>query len=130
MKAKKLFALLLAALMTSTSLIACGDGAAETTAETAAANEAGETEAAVGETTREQIDDNLPEKDFGGRNFHLLTRQNYFHKFMPEDMTGEAVNDALYTRNTKIMELYNITMEYTAPACEWGSSSKTWNQDL
>ena len=130
MKAKKLFALLLAALMTSTSLISCGDGAAETTAETAAANEAGETEAAVGETTREQIDDNLPEKDFGGRNFHLLTRQNYFHKFMPEDMTGEAVNDALYTRNTKIMELYNITMEYTAPACEWGSSSKTWNQDL
>ena len=129
MNAKKTLALLLAALMTSTSLIACGGTETETAPETTVTGDAAEVEV-TGETTRAQINDNLPEKDFEGRNFHLLTREKYFQKFMPEDMTGEAVNDALYTRNTKIMEKYNITMSNIAPPCEWGSTSKTWNQDL
>jgi len=130
MKTRKLLALLLAGLLASSAMTACGGvETAETTG--TSDNVTNDTEAAdAGETTRAQIEDNLPDKDFGGRDFHLLTRQNYFQKFMPEDMTGEAVNDALYTRNTKIMEEYNITMSNVAPPCEWGSSSKTWNQDL
>lgn len=130
MKTKKLLALLLAAVLAFSGLIGCGSAEAETEAAGNSGDTVVETTPQDVETTRDQISDNLPDKDFGGRNFHLLTRQNYFHKFMPEDMTGEAVNDALYTRNTEIMERYNITMSYTAPACEWGSSSKTWNQDL
>ncbi|MBQ8641776.1 MAG: hypothetical protein IJ480_06110 [Clostridia bacterium] len=130
MKAKKMLAMLLAAILASSALTACGGAETETDAAETTGTAGTETTADAGETTRAQIEDNLPDKDFGGRNFHLLTRQNYDVKFMPEDMTGEAVNDALYARNTKIMEEYNITMSYVAPACEWGSSSKTWNQDL
>lgn len=130
MKCRKLLALLLAAVLASSGLVGCGSAEPEAETNGGASDAAVETTPQDTETTRDQISDNLPDKDFGGRNFHLLTRQNYFHKFMPEDMTGEAVNDALYARNTEIMERYNITMSYTAPACEWGSSSKTWNQDL
>jgi len=130
MKCRKLLALLLAAVLASSGLVGCGSAEPEAETNGGAGDAAVETTPQDTETTRDQISDNLPDKDFGGRNFHLLTRQNYFHKFMPEDMTGEAVNDALYARNTEIMERYNITMSYTAPACEWGSSSKTWNQDL
>ncbi|MBR5444563.1 MAG: hypothetical protein IKV57_00475 [Clostridia bacterium] len=129
MDTKKLLTLLLAGILTVSSFTACGS--AETMPETGE-NAGAETETAetVAETTRDQIADNLPEKDYEGRNFHLLTREKYYNKFMPEDMTGEAVNDALYTRNAKIMERYNITMSNVAPACEWGTTSNNWNQDL
>ncbi|MBR4961919.1 MAG: hypothetical protein IKY52_13575 [Clostridia bacterium] len=129
MHTKKLLALLLAGILTVSSFTACGGAEMSTDAvETAGTN--AEIVEVSDETTREQISDNLPEKDYDGRNFHLLTREKYYDKFMPEDMTGEAVNDALYARNAKIMERYNISMSNIAPACEWGSSSKTWNQDL
>ncbi len=129
MNTKKILSLLLASLLTASSLVACG---AETSTEIGASETtpAGETTAANVETTRAEISDNLPDKKYDGRNFHLLTRQDYEVKFMPSDMTGEAVNDALYNRNTRIQERFDITMSYTAPACVWGSSSKTWNQDL
>jgi len=130
MNTKKLLALLLAGILASSGLVGCGNAEADPGQSENTGDAAAETNAEDAETTRDQIADNLPDKDFGGRDFHLLTRQNYFQKFMPEDMTGEAVNDALYSRNAMIMEKYNITMSYTAPACEWGSSSKTWNQDL
>ncbi|MBQ8400982.1 MAG: hypothetical protein IJX14_03540, partial [Clostridia bacterium] len=130
MNAKKILAVLLAALMTSAGLVACGDGSAETTAETAGENAAGETEAANGETTREQIEDNLPDKDYEGRNFHILTREGYGDDFKPEEMTGEAVNDALYSRNAQVMERYNITVSYDDPACVWGDVATQWNNSL
>ncbi len=129
MKTKRILSLLLAALFTGSSLMACGEETAHesTSGETTSTTE---TTAIETEVTRENIPDNLPDKKFDGRNFHLLTRQDYEVKFMPEDMTGEPVNDALYNRNTQIQERFNISMSYTAPACVWGSSSKTWNQDL
>ena len=130
MKCRRLLALLLAAVLASSGLVGCGSAEPEAETNGGAGDAAVETTPQDTETTRDQISDNLPDKDFGGRNFHLLTRQNYFHKFMPEDMTGEAVNDALYARNTEIMERYNITMSYTAPACEWGTSSNDWNRNL
>ena len=130
MKCRKLLALLLAAVLASSGLVGCGSAEPEAETNGGTGDAAVETTPQDTETTRDQISDNLPDKDFGGRNFHLLTRQNYFHKFMPEDMTGEAVNDALYARNTEIMERYNITMSYTAPACEWGTSSNDWNKNL
>ncbi len=132
MKKRKILALLLAALLTSATFASCGEGEAETQDTTAADTTNAETDAVEieGETTRAQIQDNLPDKDFGGRDFHLLTRALFYDDFVPAEMTGEAVNDALYARNTKIMEKYNITLSYTAPECEWGTSANDWNQML
>lgn len=132
MKKNKILALLLAALLTSAAFVSCGEGENETT--DTPANDNTNVEAEIteteGETTKTQIQDGLPDKDFGGKDFHLLTRALFYDDFVPEEMTGEAVNDALYARNTKIMEKYNITLSYTAPECEWGSSANDWNQML
>lgn len=131
MNKKKILALLLAALLTASAMTACGESEVETNDTTAVDTTTSVADdATVGETTRAQIQDGLPDKDFGGRDFHLLTRALFYDDFMPEDMTGEAVNDALYTRNAKIMEKYNITLSYVAPECEWGSSANDWNQNL
>ena len=130
MKSKRILSLLLAAILTASTMTACGSAEAETDAAGNAGDVSAETTPVETETTRAQIEDNLPDKDFGGRNFHLLTRELYYNKFMPEDMTGEAVNDALYARNAKIMETYNISMSNVAPACEWGTTSTTWNKNL
>ncbi len=132
MQKKKILALLLAALLTAPTLVACSEGETETGTNTTDTTNVADTDAVEteGETTRAQIKDNLPDKDFGGANFHLLTREKFYDDFMPEEMTGEVLNDALYARNSKIMETYNVTLSYTAPACEWGTSSKEWNQML
>ena len=76
MKKKKILALLLAALLTSAALVSCGEGEAETQDTTVAdtTNVEANTPETEGETTRAQIKDNLPDKDFGGKDFHLLTR--------------------------------------------------------
>lgn len=130
MKKQKILALLLASLLTASALTACGETTSDDTTDTTGNADNTVENTTTGETERSEIEDGLPSKDFGGRDFHLLTREKFYDDFMPEELTGEVLNDALYTRNTKIMEKYNITMSYTAPACEWGSSSKDWNQML
>lgn len=131
---KKLAAVLLAALLLTSSFVGCSETETDTNAEgtvsaadegTVAAEEETETE-----TTRADIPDNLPEKDYEGRTFTLLTRDGYGDKFQPEELTGEAVNDAIHERNTKISERYNIEMTYVSSACEWGTQSTQWNNEL
>ena len=78
MDTKKLLTLLLAGILTVSSFTACGS--AETMPETGE-NAGAETETAetVAETTRDQIADNLPEKDYEGRNFlNLFVNMSVF----------------------------------------------------
>lgn len=132
---KKLTAALLAALLLASSFTACSDmgagDAAEEPSVTASTAEGGETaEETEAETTRADIPDNLPDKNYEGRTFTLLTRDGYGDKFQPEELTGEGVNDAIHERNTKISERFNIEMTYVSKACEWGTQSTQWNNEL
>ena len=68
---------------------------------------------------REPID--LPEKDFGGREFRVITvnvtdENRMYDKFSTEEQTGEPVNDALYTRRLNLEEKFNISMKSTPSA--------------
>ena len=120
---KQIFSLLLAAILAGGSLIGCGNGSTETTAtnsDTGESVDTPDTAPVESETTREQIEDGLPEKDFGGRTFTLLTRLKYEDSFMPEELNGETVNDALYQRNVTVGERFNVKMQNVAPACEYG----------
>lgn len=81
-----------------------------------------ETTAPTGETAQNtvaaetEIPDDLPERDFGGADFRIYTRQCCAsHKdgvYMPEQ-TGDVVSDAVYDRNLTIEERFNIT--FTEP---------------
>ncbi|MBQ8402304.1 MAG: hypothetical protein IJX14_10295, partial [Clostridia bacterium] len=111
MKCKKLSLLLVMAMLLS-SMAACGDSeSAETTADTAAETET------VKETTeleaRLAIPDNLPDRDFEGYDFRVLTRnRDDFIKDVGADLelTGDVFNDALYNRNKTLEERFNFVL--------------------
>ncbi len=102
---KRIFALLLAALLLS-SAVSCGSDTAEETiseeaAETAAETVPGETGISLG----------IPEEDNGGRDFHVLVPIVKAYEFVTE-ATGEAVNDAIFERSLKTEEHFNIKFSY------------------
>ena len=132
---KHILSLLLAALLLASSLTGCGNGGTQTNDNPGAdTNDAAtadtDTASVETETTREQIADNLPEKDYAGRTFTLFTRVKYEDSFMPEELNGEAVNDALYQRNATVSDRFNVKMQYVSQVCEWGTESTKWNETL
>ena len=66
----------------------------------------------VSEATTD-IPDNLPGKDYEEYNFTIYMREMLPHKsdFAAENIIGELINDAVYNRNKKIEERFNITIE-------------------
>jgi len=61
-----------------------------------------------------EILDEFPDVDYGGYEFRILSRglnystHWYAKDIYAEDETGDAINDAVYKRNTKVEEKYNI----------------------
>ena len=104
---KRHVTMLLAAAMLLNLLTACG-GTAEPEPETdAAADTAVETEPVETELT-----DSLPEKDFGGASFRVLTAAEQWQKFYNSEQNGEVINDAVYARNLAVEERFNIGLDY------------------
>lgn len=84
--------------------------AAETTLTTEPVTEA-ETEPLDPKEARKLVSDNLPEKNFDGRSFRILTFDTCVKDFVTEGMNGELINDAIYNRNASIAERFNINIE-------------------
>lgn len=73
---------------------------------------------------RSKILDNIEEEDMGGREFRILVRESLTDEFFIEEETGEPVDDAIYLRNRKIEERFNIELkERTAPHNQAGSTA-------
>ncbi|MBR4895316.1 MAG: hypothetical protein IKZ41_02735 [Clostridia bacterium] len=112
---KKLISLLLALLLTAGAFLSCSEKKEESTemqnspsldAATDAPEEA-ETEIA-----RANIPDNLPELDFGGADVIIHSRgDDSPTEVVSEEMTGEAVNDAIYERNALIGQRLNVKID-------------------
>lgn len=73
---------------------------------------------------KEIIPDYLPESDFGGYEFNVLafdsTVQAYAafisYDIYTEEMNGEPINDAVYTRNRYVEDKYNCAIKETKSA--------------
>ena len=114
MMKKRMFMLLLSALMlaqfTACSETTTDDGTAS--GDTAAAPSVEEETAA--ETTEEDILNALlaevPGGDYGGHAFTMLNNEsNFAYTLMTaEELTGEGINDAIYNRNVAVAEKLNI----------------------
>lgn len=58
---------------------------------------------------RQKVEDNIEDEDMGGMRFRVTYRDNhYINELFVEDETGENVEDAIYLRNKKIEERFNI----------------------
>lgn len=104
MRGLRIISLLLAAFLTVVTVIACADskGILSDITTTAADTEPVETE----------IPDNLPEGDYEG---YLFTIMTYSPKtYYIEEQTGDIVEDAIYTRNQRVGERFNVKIGVNA----------------
>lgn len=115
---KSAISLLLALLM---ALSACGDvsDAVDDDTGTTSAN----TDTVSAETDRSEISDNLPDIDFEGTEFNILCRTEWAYEFDVEEQTGDLVSDAIFERNSKVEERFNVDLVYSEVDGSWGAQN-------
>lgn len=57
---------------------------------------------------RALITDDLPEKDYDGMQFRISTKKGTLYEIDTEETDGDILNDALFERNQRIEERFNI----------------------
>lgn len=114
--ARKILCLFLSLLLASTALMTAGcseqsSSGTDTPSNTPSAAGVTDTEAAEDEDEA-FITDGLPEKDFGGETFAILTTSWYNAKkyIYADEMDGEVVNDALYNQRMKVSDRFNVNV--------------------
>ena len=112
-------ALLLAALIVSGCGGAAGEAAAEAPAENARETAA---EAITEAETEARIP--LPEYDFEGADIWILGECAEWSHFYESDLTGDVVDDAVYMRNSRVAEHYDINLKYDLKSDSWHWSTE------
>ena len=125
-KIKRIISLALAVLMFTATLASCAAEADKDTDVTTPAPIAGDNapgdnnsgDNTPADTTTPAVEDtiitpNLPDADFGGHKFNVLTRGQssatwYSRDIYAAGLTGEVINDAVYARNKKVEEDYKF----------------------
>ena len=116
---KKTLSLILAALLMAQVLVGCGNSNGDTT--TSADTSGATTEETIPDEPNKKnglwYADYLPEKDYEGYTFRVLTMDQFPTDVTEED--GDIVNDAYYKRNSIIESRYNINFEQTSYMNYW-----------
>ena len=113
MMTKKLISLLLALLLPAGALLSCSENNSDETPAAGSDPTAVSSEETPGETeteiARANYPDSLPELDFGGADVIVHSRgDDSPTEVVAEEMTGEAVNDAIYERNALVGQKLNV----------------------
>ncbi len=129
MQAKRLLAMLMAAILTATALTGCGADTKETTADTTTS---GDPTTPVETETEYTLWQDLPKEDLAGFDFKII-------EMLPradagadsphgdvEELTGEAINDAIYNRNRAVEDTFNCVV--SDEVTTWGNAVKTLEQ--
>ena len=113
---KRAISLLLSVLMLLPLLAGCSESKtntdetqpqAQNDAVTPSAEDVAEEDLSPAEQ-RARIPDNLPDADFGGRDFTVCTEERKFYEIFSEELVGEATNDSVYERNIRIEDRFNV----------------------
>lgn len=85
-----------------------------------------ERETAASET-EELIKPDLPEKDYGGAVFTTFVRKSdqYALDLHVDEMDGDTMNDAVFQRNSRVSEQFNVTLAFHRGTDDFGSGAKT-----
>lgn len=111
----RLFLLLLTALLLSTS---CGNSTTETTADTTADTDPTETTEETAEDTA--IQDDLPDTDLEGYNYRMMLHGTDTHvgNTFVEELTGNAIDDAVFNKLTAVKDRFNCDITHTQAAAD------------
>ena len=133
---KRMLSLLLAMLLLTASVAACGkssDGQDQTTS--AVSDQPGtssaEDSAAVTEpveTVAPELRDDLPEVNFNNETFTVLIRESTKHEMLSEEITGDLVGDAVYQRDMKVEERFGVNIEVLTEPGDWGNRTEFTNR--
>lgn len=132
---KRIFALLLAALMAS-SVIACASDNPGTT-DTTASPDADTTPSADTTPAETELTPDLPDVRFDGTELIIIHNpavQNYYYEpwIYAENITGDIINDAVYKRNLTVENKYGVkivSIEDTNPANTAGLASQAQSDE-
>ena len=102
-------------------LTACGSVETDPAADTSADTVAVETE-----TAETRPSHGLPDQDFEGAPFRISCYgdEDQVPFLQPAESTGEAVNDAIYNRNSLLMDEYNFVYETVAYGIDYQKHEK------
>ena len=121
MRMKKVLALLVTALLVTSCLPSCSPNEPEVQSQDETPTIASaEPEETTVETEASYIS-TLGEKDFDGASYVISVSQQGTIPAFAEELTGEVVNDALYTRDLEVSNNYNIIIKN--PESSGGSSA-------
>ena len=101
---KKITAMTLLLAM-ALSVASCGGGNGDTNNDTTT-SAGGDTTTAAPEDTSPKLE--LPDKNFGGTEFTILSSDLNSYEYDAEEQTGDIVEDAVYKRNSKVEELLGV----------------------
>ena len=126
---KRIILFFLTLLLIAILFTACSE--TESSSDSDTLNDVTETE---GETTTagpwvfgdiwETLNDDLPNEDFGGAVFNILTMDYEWHDFtvIADEMNGDVLNDAIFKRTSEIEEKYNVDITSTLYTDFWSTA--------
>ena len=114
--------LLLCAILLSAT--ACGGTEKETTP-TVADTQDGTAPSASTDTevqeTEPALSDDLPAMDYDGKVYRIASVEGYTDEFFTEELTGEVENDAVFNRNARLSERFNVSIQAIPMTGDCGS---------
>lgn len=120
---KRNLSLLLSILMlSSVAMTSCSDNGDTEETKKQQTTQTDNTTTEVGDSAEEEkeltelekraaIDDNLPDTTFGGKSFIVAATQAKEYEILSEEYTGEATNDAVYDRNLRVSDRFDVKIE-------------------
>ena len=104
---KKIIALMLALITVCLSLFSCGDKEEPVNAD-----------AGTEDTSREYSIDKLPEYDFLGKEFTILTRTEFAYEMVSE-YSSSVIGQSVYERNEAVASKYNVKLDVKTEQGAW-----------
>ena len=137
MNTKRFAAWLITILTVSAAVTACGGDAVDSGVVTQnkqdgqdAVTETVVTEELTDLQKRQLTPDNLPDKDWGGKDFRIICSEkfDFNEEFWVEEMNGDRCNDAVYSRNEKIESRFNVKISILPQGTETGDTPNFLNK--
>ena len=127
---KKLITLLLLSAMLLSTFASCGESTTNADETTADASDVPAAEEVIETEAETEMTHGLPEKDYGGADYVGLIRTSKLTHFTAEEMTGEALNDAVYERNNTVSEEFGVTLGFVNVEDNSGTFNNTVSQSV
>ncbi|HHX53977.1 MAG TPA: hypothetical protein GX704_03615, partial [Clostridiales bacterium] len=116
MKKIRITAVFLLLVMLLGAFAGCGDSGGDAAVTTSALTDAPE------ETTEAPVKADLPDVDYNGDTFTVYMRVSdwFAADFDVKELTGDTIDDAIFERNSKVAEQFNIVFEFLRDNDDFG----------